>query len=80
MHRCRTLKADNYSITQFGEITPYLIMNPALEFQNPSVYSKSGVTTNMKTAVNHARYINRLLALVGVTQQSISSTAGRKSA
>jgi hypothetical protein len=50
-HRCRTLKADNYSITQFGEITPYLIMNSALEFQNPSVYSKSGVTTNMKTAV-----------------------------
>jgi len=27
-------------------------MNPALEFRNPSVYSKSGVTTNMKTAVS----------------------------
>ena len=28
-------------------------MSPALEFRNPSVYSKSGVTTNMKTAVAH---------------------------
>jgi hypothetical protein len=26
-------------------------MNPAPEFRNPSMYSKSGVTTNMKTAV-----------------------------
>jgi hypothetical protein len=30
-------------------------MNPAPEFRNPSMYSKSGVTTNMKTAVDTLR-------------------------
>ena len=38
-------EADSYSITQFCKITPYLTMNPALEFRNPSVYPKAGVTT-----------------------------------
>ena len=45
-------EADNYSIIQFCKITPYLTMNPALEFRNPSVYPKTGVTTILKSAVS----------------------------
>ena len=46
-------EADNYSIIQFCKITPYLTMNPALEFRNPSVYPKTGVTTILKSAVSY---------------------------